>query len=252
MLDFNSRSTIAERVNGLIDAAIQANRRAQTPRTYLGASRLGVACQRALQFEYAHAPRDPDQEEPAWLLRTFQAGHAFEDLAITWLRAAGFDLYTTKGNRPGGEQFGFSVLDGLIQGHVDGILAGGPAELDLGYPAIWECKALNDKSWRDVVKRGVVIAKPVYAAQIALYQAYMEGTIEGVAQNPALFTAVNKNTSALHHELLPFDAVLAQTTSDRAVRIIQATHAGELLPRIALSPDHQECRQCPWAVRCWG
>ena len=41
------------------------------------------------------------------------------------------------------------------------------------YRALWECKSANAKNWRDIVKRGVTLAKPVYAAQIALYQAYM-------------------------------------------------------------------------------
>ena len=48
-------------------------------------------------------------------------------------------------------------------------------------------------------------AKPIYAAQVALYQAYM-----GLTEAPALFTAVNKDTSELHHELVPFDAAVAQ------------------------------------------
>ena len=55
----------------------------------------------------------------------------------------------------------------------------------------------------------------------------------------------------LHHELVPFDADLAQRMSDRGVRILQATDAGELLPRIATSSDFFECRFCPWAKRCW-
>ena len=38
----------------------------------------------------------------------------------------------------------------------------------------------------------------------------------------------------------------------RGVRILQATDAGELLPRIAASADFFECRFCPWAARCWS
>ena len=56
-----------------------------------------------------------------------------------------------------------------------------------------------------MVKRGVALSKPVYAAQIALYQAYLE------LPNPALFTALNRDTMELHCELVPFDASLAQT-----------------------------------------
>ena len=252
MLDYNHRPGIAERVNAAIDAALIAEREATPPRTYLGASRLGHACERALQFEFAGAPKDDGADFGGQTLRIFAIGHQLEDLAIRWLRAAGIDLYTRKGNRPDGEQFGFSVAGGRIRGHVDGIIASAPAPLGIGVPALWECKTMNAKNWRACVKDGVAVAKPVYAAQIALYQAYMEGTVPGISAHPALFTAINKDTAELHHELVPFDAGLAQRMSDRGVRILQATGAGELLPRIATNRDFFECRFCPWAARCWG
>lgn len=252
MLDYNHRPTCAERINEVIDAAIVAERAAIPPRTYLGGSRLGLPCERALQFEFAGAPKDEGQEFSGQTLRIFEIGHALEDLAIRWLRVAGFDLYTRKGNRPDGEQFGFSVAGGRIRGHVDGIIAAGPQPLGIGVPALWECKTMNAKNWRETVTKGVGLAKPVYAAQIALYQAYMEAQVPGIAENPALFTAINKDTAELHHELVPFDTSLAQRMSDRAVRILQATDAGDLLPRIATTRDFHECRMCPWAERCWG
>ena len=252
MLDFNKRSSMAERINAAVDAALIAEREATPPRTYLGASRLGHACERALQFEFAGAPKDEGADFGGQTLRIFEIGHQLEDLAIRWLRAAGLDLYTRKGNRPDGEQFGFSVAGGRIRGHVDGIIAAAPAPLGIGVPALWECKTMNAKNWRACVKDGVAVAKPVYAAQIALYQAYMEGTVPGISAHPALFTAINKDTAELHHELVPFDAGLAQRMSDRGVRILQATDAGELLPRIATNRDFFECRFCPWAARCWG
>lgn len=252
MLDYNHRPTIAERVNAAIDAALIAEREATPPRTYLGASRLGHACERALQFEFAGAPRDEGADFGGQTLRIFEIGHHLEDLAIRWLRGAGLDLYTRKGNRPDGEQFGFSVAGGRIRGHVDGIIASAPAPFGIGVPALWECKTMNAKNWRACVKDGVAVAKPVYAAQIAIYQAYMEGTVPGISAHPALFTAINKDTAELHHELVPFDAGLAQRMSDRGVRILQATDAGELLPRIATNRDFFECRFCPWAARCWG
>jgi len=252
MLDYNHRPGIAERVNTAVDAALIAERAATPSRTYLGASRLGHACERALQFEFAGAPKDDGTDFGGQTLRIFEIGHQLEGLAIRWLRAAGLDLYTRKGNRPEGEQFGFSVAGGRIRGHVDGIIAAAPAPLGIGVPALWECKTMNAKNWRACVKDGVAVAKPVYAAQMALYQAYMEGTVPGISANPALFTAINKDTAELHHELVPFDAGLAQRMSDRGVRILQATDAGELLPRIATNRDFLECRFCPWAARCWG
>lgn len=51
MLDFNTCSGLSERIASLIDAAMQAENQAQTPRDYLGASRLGAVCERQLQYE---------------------------------------------------------------------------------------------------------------------------------------------------------------------------------------------------------
>jgi hypothetical protein len=252
MLDFNSRSQTSTHVNATIDAALVAANQATPPRSYLGGSRLGHACERALQFEFVKAPKDEGADFDGRLLRIFGIGHALEDVAVAWLRGAGFDLYTRRGGGEHGEQFGFSVAGGRIRGHVDGVFAGGPAIPGMAFPALWECKTMNAKAWRETSSKGVAVAKPIYAAQIAVYQAYMDASVPGVADNPALFTAINKDTAELHHELVPFNAELAQRMSDRAVRILAATDAGELLPRVAAQADHFECRFCPWAKRCWA
>lgn len=252
MLDYNRTTSFAEVLNGVVDAALTAENATRPARDYLGGSRVGHPCERALQFEFAGAPKDEGAEFSGQTLRIFAIGHALEDLAVRWLRAAGLDLYTRKGDNPEGEQFGFSVAGGRIRGHVDGIIAAAPPALKLGVPALWECKTMNAKNWRACVKDGVASSKPVYAAQIALYQAYMDASISGLASNPALFTAINKDTAELYHELVQFDAALAQRMSDRAVRILRATDAGELLPRLARERDHFECRMCAYADRCWS
>jgi hypothetical protein len=250
-LDFNHTPSFADRVNEAVDAAITAENVARTTRDYLGGSRLGHACERALQFEFTATPKDEGQDFSGQVLRIFAIGHELEELAIRWLRGAGFDLYTQKGNRPDGGQFGFSVAGGRIRGHVDGIIAAGPEGFGLAVPALWECKTMNAKNWRACVKDGVAKSKPVYAAQIAVYQAYMEAQVSGLSANPAMFTAINKDTAELYHELVLFDAELAQRMSDRGVRILRATDAGELLPRVAANRDFFECRFCAWAERCW-
>ncbi len=249
MLDYNHRPLLHERLTALVDRALQTERAATKRRDYLGASRLGHTCERALQYEYAGAPVDPGRDFSGRILRVFEAGHAFEAMAIRWLELAGFTLYT---RRPDGEPFGFAVANGRLQGHIDGVLVGGPADAGLHYPMLWECKSMKSSIWRDTVKHGVVKSKPVYAAQMALYQAYLADTIPGICDHPALFTAINKDTQELWFERVPFDAALAQRMSDRGVRVLSATDAGDLLPRIATTPTHHECRMCPWQDRCWG
>ena len=262
MLDFNHQPTFSERINYFIDLQLEGNQLDAPTRFYLGASRLGVNCSRALQYEYTQTPRYK------WLsgrtLRIFEMGHALEKMALNWLRMAGFEISTHQEN---GEPFGFATADGKIQGHVDGIIYSfrsrsvfpefrgrmindNPQNTE-GMPAIWECKSMNAKAWKQTVEKGIKLAKPIYAVQIAIYQAYMEDIIPSISQNPALFTAVNKDTSELYHELVPFDAGLAQAASDKAVNILRATQAGETLPRMTVDPEHFECRFCDWKDHCW-
>jgi len=248
-LDFNHRdkpATAAEVINTATDTAIVADTGTRPRRDYLGGSRLGDPCARRLQYEHLDVPRDPGTAFSAQTLRIFAVGHVFEDLAIGWLQRAGFDIRTR--NRVG-EQFGFSVAGGRVQGHIDGVVVTAPdaTAAVVAVPALWECKSANARNWKEIVRRGVAAAKPVYAAQVALYQAYM-----GLAETPALFTVVNQDTCELHHEMVPFDGALAQATSDKAVRVLQACDAGEWLPRVAINSDHMECARCSWRSRCWA
>ena len=256
MLDFNHGSIrhkaiqLNQAVNGYIDQSLQHHQQQQPERSYLGASRLGVACPRALQYEYTHTPRD--KAYTGQTLRIFEIGHVLEKMAGQWFQQAGFVIET---HDLQGQPYGFSVASGRIQGHVDGILRKVPESFfnctGFQVPAIWECKSLNAKSWKQLVEKGVKVAKPVYAVQIALYQAYLEEFIPGVLQNPALLTAVNKDTAELHHEVVPFDAGLAQAASDKAVQILRATEVGETLPRLTQDPESFDCRFCDWHQTCW-
>ena len=241
MIDFNASASLSGQIEALMDQALQAENAATTARDYLGGSRLGAACERQLQYEYAKAPVDHGKGFSGRLLRIFERGHRTEDMVIRWLRLAGFTLKTEDGN---GHQFGFSVAGGRLRGHVDGVVIAGPE--GFAYPALWENKCLGSKSWRDLVKNGLAISKPVYAAQVAVYQAYLD-----LFDHPAIFTAVNADTMEIYVERVPFDAALAQRMSDRAVRVITATDAQEQLPRAFQDPTHFECKFCAYAQRCW-
>ncbi len=222
-----------------VDALLTRLDEEEPEREYLGGSRLGASCERMLQYEYGKYPKDPGRTFSGELLRSFAVGHVFEDLMIQWLRQIGFTILTEK---PGGGQFGFSTAGGRIKGHVDGVIIEAPIESGVLCPALFENKALNNRTWGDISRRGVSVSKPVYAGQIATYQAYLEPQFPGLSSNPALFCAINKNTSRLHLELVPFDAGLAQRMSDRGARILKATDCGERLPRIGRDENYFECR----------
>jgi len=228
------------RVNALMDAAIVARSRRQRPRDYLGGSRVGEPCARKLAYEVIHVPKDPGRDFDGGILRVFDAGHEFEALSIRWLRDAGFDLRDRSAD---GGQFGFAAAGGRLRGHADGVIVSGP-DIGIRWPALWEHKALGQKSWSDLVKRGLRLSKPIYFAQVQLYMAYLELEV-------ALLTALNRDTLALYHEAVHFGATEAQRLSDHAVDILRAVDAGELPPRIAQAADFYLCRLCPYAARCW-
>jgi len=234
-----------------IDTGLSARRDGERPRTYVSSSGLGRACLRQIQYDFLAISKDEGQDFAPKTLRIFEAGHRGEDMVAHWLRLAGFDLRT---ERADGRQFGFSALNGRLKGHIDGCLMGGP--VSMAYPALWETKALGASSWKDTLKRGVAISKPVYAAQIAIYQAYLD------LPNPALFTALNRDTQEIYAELVPFDAAIAQRMSDRAVEVVRASDVQEWLPREAAAPTSVVCKggvaaghwhpPCAWAQRCWS
>lgn len=220
-------------INKLLDDAALTEQR-EARRDYLGASSIGSECLRRVQYDW-----QCDSTHPARTKRIFSRGHAFEDITVRALSQAGFrierDTDATK----------FEAVDGSFRGHADGIIRDGPPVIQ--YPCLWEHKALGSSGWRKLEKDGLRTAYPQYYDQCQIYMAYMD-----LADNPAMFTAVNSDNCEILHLLVPFDAEAAQAASDRAVLIIKATRAGELLDRIAKAPTDWRCKVCGHKERCWA
>jgi hypothetical protein len=233
-LDFN-RSNLSDRpINQLINELIeQAEPPSENFRQYLGASAIGAECLRKVQYDWM-----VDPVFPARIKDSFARGHFFEDVTRQHLIAAGFKFAPP-------ERLEFKAVDGLFRGHADGILIAGPQLPALRYPALWEHKCVGAKGWRAIERDGLTGLYEIYAAQVAIYQNYLDCT------NAALFSVVNADTAERLHFLVPFDAQLAQVISDRAVAVIEATRAGELLPRVTENPNDWRCKMCSHRERCW-
>lgn len=232
-----------QKINDIVDAKLLSWHQSQEKRNYLGASGIGDNCLRKIQLQYLR--KEP--EITAQQLRTFDIGHRLEDLVVYWLKIAGFDVRTRNEKN---EQFGFSSADGKFRGHVDGLICAFPDELT-NFPkaadnrpiAILEIKTMSSKSWNDTKRRTVLISKPIYHAQVQIYMAYLE--IER-----CLFVALNKDTSELYFEVIPFDSEAAQKYSDRAVQVIKASENNELMPCISTDPAFYLCKMCGFRNEC--
>jgi hypothetical protein len=230
-----NRANLSERpLNQTLNELIE---RAEPPskhyRQYLGASSIGAHCLRKVQFDWMCDP-----QFPARIKDVFERGHFFEEVTRQHLIAAGFQFASA-------ERLEFEAINGLFRGHADEIIVAGPELPALIYPCVWEHKCLGNKGWRAIERDGLTGLYEVYAAQVALYQAYLDCT------NPALFSVVNADTAERLSFAVPFDVQLAQATSDRAVAVIEATRAGELLPRLTENPDDWRCKMCSHRERCW-
>jgi hypothetical protein len=234
MWNLNRQTLSLSEINIAVNDAVERAyvTRIEPPRFYLGASLVGYECPRKVQFEWWCR-----SDIPARIRRIFDRGHFFEAYTRERLIEAGF-VFDHDPNK-----LGFSVCNGDFQGHADGLITAAPVELAL--PCLWECKGLNAKNFRAVERNGLERTFPKYAAQIAIYQAYLNQT------NPALFTLVNADTCELLHFLMPFDFERAQYWSDLAATIIDATRNSELLPRFTNDADDWRCKMCPHRERCW-
>jgi hypothetical protein len=241
MLDFNSRSALADRINFLIDKEIDATAAKEQRRNYLGASVIGHDCERHVQYQLLAARGEVARKQPpARNMRIFDRGNIYEERARQWLKSVGFLFGHTKKGKS------FSDYQGQFKGHVDGVLTGWarqgencPVEL----PALWECKCLAGKYWNKLDKERLQNYSPTYYTQVQLYMHYLE-------LPRCLFTAVNADNMEIYHELVPYSPAEAALYRSRVQAVINAANEGYLLQRISLDRSYFLCKWCDFSGVC--
>ena len=201
----------------------------------LGGSSLGHHCTRYLwyQFRWYFVA-----EFEARLRRLFNRGHLEEARFSAMLEIIGCAVHAVDGN---GKQFEATSCNGNVVSKIDGVVVGLP-DLPSGTPALVEMKTHNDKSYKELERKGVRESKPQHYSQCVL----------GMAQfnlHWALYMAVNKNNDALYLELIPADPATADGLLQRADYII---HAVEAPDRISNTPAWMECKWCSARKVCWN
>jgi hypothetical protein len=159
-IDFNRTEASATPASIAINALLDADARAdnETTRGYLGARH---PCLRKVQFDWMCDPAHPTR-----IRDIFARGHFFEEQSRGHFTKAGF-RFAEK------DRLEFETLDGWLRGHADGIFLSGPDIPGVGYPALWEHKAINAKGWKSLERDSLAKTYPQYAAQVALYQFYL-------------------------------------------------------------------------------
>jgi hypothetical protein len=196
---------------------------------------IGTSCERALWYGFRWSSRS---QHSGRLLRLFERGQMEEDRFIAALRAIGATVLPV--NPDTGRQWEFRDETGHFGGSVDAVAIGLPEA-----PKSWalcEFKTHGDKSFRDLVAKGVQESKPLHWAQMQTY-----GHLSGLDR--ALYLAVNKNTDDLYAEWLRIDLAEGARLVAKAQRIINAPTPPT---RIAHSETWHECRFCDHHAVCWS
>ena len=230
-----ARNALAQRIKADLDQAC-VNLYSQTePRTHLGASIIGQVCARKTWygFRWFQLPNFSGR-----MLRLFNRGHREEERFITWMRAAGFQVWDVDPNT--NEQFRIVACSKHFGGSLDGIGALPYPELVSIY-FLCEFKTHNDKSFKKLVKDTVKVSKPEHFRQMSTY-----GRAYGLRY--AIYIASNKNDDDLHIEVIELDWSVGDDMAAKGADIIAARVPP---PRISMRPDLLTCKHCEFLRICF-
>lgn len=261
-----------------IDRAVKERAALEPPRTHLGASGIGNRCPRQTWygFRWAYMKNHTGRllrlfdrghlEEERFVSFLREAGYEVREYAQrlmyhsasdsyccidwedqddqTWLECddvSGIDFHHRRANKmgQGARQWGFSAHEGHYGGSCDGKVRGE----HLGLPPGWgglEFKTHSDKSFKDLVKKGVLTSKPVHWVQMQVYMREMNLPW-------CLYLAVNKNDDDLYSEIVHAKPEISEKYFDLAGKIINCVAAPE---RITEDPSWFECRFCDYREIC--
>ena len=203
-----------------IDEAVPRER----PRHHFGISQAGHKCERYLWLNFRWAVIEKFDGR---MLRLFRRGHHEEYFFVEDLRRAGLIISECLEDQ--------KTIDfgSHVKGSPDGVALGVPEAKTV--PHITEFKTHSLKSFENLLKVGVVEAKPLHSIQM---QCYMYGH----DLTRALYVAVCKNDDRLYTERLRLDKDIAIHYIDRSKRIALSERMPEPMNT---NPSWWECKFCP-------
>lgn len=198
-------------------------------RPYLGISSLGKNCSRELWYGFRLCGKEkitPRQD------RLFKRGHREEPIIQADLRSIGIVCHVDQNNQPE-----VVCCNGHCKGHCDDVLTRVPDAPKTAH--LGEYKTHNDKSFTDLVKKGLKLSKPVHYAQMIAYMDKLKLT-------RGLYVAVNKNDDRRYYERISENPEYASKLFAKAEMIINAKTPPD---RIG-NANWYECKWCSFYLIC--
>lgn len=219
---------------------------AEKPRPYLGMSTLGEKCLRKLWYGFHWVS---DKSITAKAQRIFNRGHVEEKVVVDDLKRIGVkctkfidgvELELT--GEVDEEQEEFTGTAGHAKGHCDGRLLGlieAPKTQHL-----LETKTMQEKYFKDVVKKGVQLSQPKYYSQVQRYMLATKNT--PIKLERTFFVATNKNTQERYYERIRFNKEHACELERKEIQVVTSES-----PLIKVYNENDfECRYCSHKKVC--
>lgn len=204
-------------------------------RAHLGSSIIGGDCARRIWYGFHWIQKSHFKGQ---ILRLFNRGHLEEGRFLSLLLMIGITVYQQDDK---GNQLKISKFNGHFGGSLDGVGIGIP-DMDPNEPALLEFKTHNDRSFNELVKKGMAKAKPEHNVQMQLYM-HNKGLARG------LYGGTNKNDDHLHLEIVEYNRAIAISYENRASMIL----AEDKPPaRINSSPSFYKCKMCEYQETCFS
>lgn len=203
-------------------------------RSYNGLSAIGEKCLRKLQLGHYNIYTTSNS---ARILRLFNEGHRMEPVLREALKnALGILSYDDQAQVVG--------IAGHWKGHIDGkgVFLKDSEFFEDG-EFLTEFKTHNDKSFKDVKKKGVKESKPMHFDQMTSYMGHNE-------LPKCLYVAYNKNDSEIYIEWVELDKERFKELQRKEAEVIMAD---SLLDRIGNDqPTWFECKMCDARKVCFA
>ncbi|TGQ19281.1 oxidoreductase [Mesorhizobium sp. M00.F.Ca.ET.217.01.1.1] len=189
---------------------------------------IGGECDRALYYALRWASRP--EEIIGRKLSIFRTGDRWEEVLVSDLERIGVEVYD--------QQDRIRLLDGHVRGKIDGKAIGIPEAPKTEH--LCEFKSSNDKSFKEIVKLGCKVAKPLHYGQCQIGMHYF-----GLSR--CLYLVVNKNDDERYAERIEYDAEYCMRQLARCERIITAD---EPPVRICENTNMPPCLFCKHKAVC--
>lgn len=199
---------------------------------------IATECDRALwyTFRWASKPEEIDGRK----VSIFRTGDRWEEVMVSDLQRIGVEVW--------GQQDRIRLVAGHVRGKCDGKALGIPEAPKTEH--LCEFKSSNDKSFKEIRKKGCKVAKPLHYGQCQI-------GCHAFGLTRCLYLVTNKNDDSRYVERIEYDAEWCIRQLARAERIINSP-----TPPTGVSEDpeffgcmfckhHDVCHSGAWArVTC--